>query len=88
VERTTSAAKLNATARDHFAFPHKILKGTVYNSSQATKDWRNLTKAAGLPGFCFHDLRHTFITNHAEMGTPLPLVMVGGHRIELWTSCL
>ncbi len=30
--------------------------------------WRSLRKAAGLPGFRFHDLRHTVITELAEMG--------------------
>jgi integrase len=30
--------------------------------------WRALRDAAGLPGFRFHDLRHTIITELAEMG--------------------
>ena len=30
--------------------------------------WRALRDAAGLPGFRFHDLRHTVITELAEMG--------------------
>ncbi|HEX4808697.1 MAG TPA: tyrosine-type recombinase/integrase [Bryobacteraceae bacterium] len=29
----------------------------------------------GIRGFRFHDLRHTFITTHAEIGTPLPVVI-------------
>src|SRR5690242_8897846 len=37
--------------------------------------WRKLTKAAGLSGLRFHDLRHTFITGHAEIETPLSVVM-------------
>ena len=32
--------------------------------------WRALRDAAGLPGLRFHDLRHTFITELAEMGIP------------------
>jgi integrase len=30
--------------------------------------WRALRDAAGLPGLRFHDLRHTVITELAEMG--------------------
>src|SRR5436309_8880902 len=30
--------------------------------------WRALRDAAGLPGLRFHDLRHTIITELAEMG--------------------
>lgn len=32
--------------------------------------WRNLGKAAGLPGLRFHDLRHTIITELAGMDLP------------------
>ena len=32
--------------------------------------WRALRDAAGLPGLRFHDLRHTIITELAEMGVP------------------
>ena len=32
--------------------------------------WRALRTAAGLPGLRFHDLRHTLITELAEMGVP------------------
>lgn len=32
--------------------------------------WRALRKKAGLDGFRFHDLRHTFITHLAEAGVP------------------
>jgi integrase len=41
--------------------------------------WRRLRKAAGLPGLRFHNLRHTFVTRQAELGTPLQVVqdMVG-----------
>ena len=41
--------------------------------------WRSLLKEAGLEGLRFHDLRHSFITEMAEHGVPLPVVqsMVG-----------
>jgi integrase len=36
--------------------------------------WRSLTRAAGFPGFCFHDLRHTLITHLAERNVPIPVI--------------
>ena len=32
--------------------------------------WRALRDAAGLPGFRFHDLRHTVVTDLSEAGEP------------------
>ena len=32
--------------------------------------WRALRRAAGLPGFRFHDLRHTVVTDLLEAGEP------------------
>jgi integrase len=43
--------------------------------------WRALRAAAGLPGFRFHDLRHTIITELAEMG-------VADHVLESITGHL
>jgi integrase len=43
--------------------------------------WRALREAAGLPGFRFHDLRHTIITELAEMG-------VADHVLESITGHL
>jgi hypothetical protein len=36
--------------------------------------WRKLTKEAGLEGLRGHDLRHNWITSHAEIGTPLSVL--------------
>jgi integrase len=36
--------------------------------------WRNATKNAGLPGFRFHDLRHTAATKRLEAGVPFAVV--------------
>jgi integrase len=85
------AQKLSAVAPDHFLFPYKMRKGVGYDPSRPMKGWRTawrkLTKAAGLPGFRFHDLRHTFITNHAEIGTPLPVLMAqAGHLSKRMTQ--
>jgi integrase len=42
--------------------------------------WRTLTKKAGLPGFRFHDLRHSAITQLAENGTSDSTIMaIAGH---------
>lgn len=85
------AYKLNSVAPDHFLFPYRDGKRMAYDPSRPTKGWRTawrrLTKVAGLPGFRFHDLRHTFITSHAEIGTPLPVIMVqAGHLSKRMTE--
>ena len=36
--------------------------------------WEVLKKEAGLPGFRFHDLRHTHITHAIEEGVPIEIV--------------
>jgi integrase len=42
--------------------------------------WRTLTKKAGLPGFRFHDLRHSAITQLAENGAADSTIMaIAGH---------
>jgi len=42
--------------------------------------WRTLTKKAGLPGFRFHDLRHSAITLLAENGASDSTIMaIAGH---------
>jgi len=42
--------------------------------------WRALRKAAGLPGFRFHDLRHTVVTDLLEAGEPEHVIeAITGH---------
>jgi integrase len=42
--------------------------------------WRSLRKAAGLPGFRFHDLRHTVVTDLLEAGEPEHVIeAITGH---------
>ena len=42
--------------------------------------WRNLTRAAGLKGLRFHDLRHQCITELLEAGAPEAAVLsIAGH---------
>jgi integrase len=87
------AQLLGASAPDHYLLPAELsrhtkssdpLKGeTGFDATRHQNSWRSawrsLLKAAGLVGLRFHDLRHTFITQMAERGVPLPVVqsMVG-----------
>lgn len=78
------ARQLGASHPDHFLIParlNRILANDngrsvvrVYDPAKPTKGWRtawrNLTKKAGLKGLRGHDLRHNWITGHAEIGTP------------------
>jgi integrase len=61
--------------------PHKGERGYDPTQHQAYWDtaWATLTEKAGLDGFRFHDLRHTFISHMVEKGIPLGLIqtMVG-----------
>jgi integrase len=45
-----------------------------YDPTKPTKGWRTawraLTEEAGLRGLRRHDLRHNWVTSHAEIGTP------------------
>jgi integrase len=79
------AEKLGASQPDHHLIP-AIVPGVIvgkngaplpvrrYDPTRPTKGWRTawrkLTEAAGLKGLRSHDLRHNWITSHAEIGTP------------------
>lgn len=60
---------------------HKGRRGYDPHQPQRYWDsaWRSLTRSAGLEGFRFHDLRHTFISHMVELGVPIGVVqaMVG-----------
>jgi integrase len=74
------AKNLTACEPKHYLFPYRLRIG--YDPTRPANGWRtawrSLREAAGLGrgqgSFRFHDLRHTFITSHAEAGTPLPVV--------------
>jgi integrase len=72
---------LGSTDPDHFVFPaceHQIDPTKPQKSFRTS--WRRLTKAAGLPGFRFHDLRHQAITELAETGaSDATLMALAGH---------
>lgn len=47
----------------------------------STRAWREACAAAGIPGFRFHDLRHTWASWHAQNGTPLQVLQeLGGWK--------
>jgi integrase len=74
-----------ANQPDHYLIPalvNTVIEGrngtTVrvrrYDPTKPTKGWRTawrkLTEKAGLKGLRGHDLRHSWVTSHAEIGTP------------------
>lgn len=50
------------------------------------KSWRKLMDACGMPGFRFHELRHTFRTLGAEAGVPLEVMMAQLGHMDRETS--
>jgi integrase len=80
---------LGAVAPEHYLLPADLSKHTKPadplqgmegfdpTRHQMTWDsaWANLKKAAGLPNFRFHDLRHTHITHAIESGVSVETVM-------------
>lgn len=83
------AAMLNAVAPQHYLLPADLSKHTkktdplrgkigfdpTRHQMSWTSAWESLKKAAGLPDFRFHDLRHTHITHAVESGVPIEVVM-------------
>ena len=78
VPLTVEAAQIVATQRGKheefvFSFRGKCLR-SVNNTA-----WRNALKRAGIEGFRWHDLRHTWATWHAQAGTLLHVLQeLGG----------
>jgi integrase len=79
------AEKLGANQPDHYLIPALVIEvieredglpGRVrrHDPARPTKGWRTawrkLTAEAGLEGIRGHDLRHNWVTSHAEIGTP------------------
>ncbi len=94
------AIRLGSNEPDHFLFPAYMSRYTKrpecaralgYDPTRPVKTWRtawrSLRKAAGLPKFRFHDLRHTAIANMAINGVPIPSIMaVAGHMSPEMTN--
>jgi integrase len=68
---------LGVTDADHYIFP--ACENGKIDATRPMKTWRSawrtLTKAAGLRGLRFHDLRHLAITELLESGLPDQAVM-------------
>ena len=79
------ARNLGACEPDHYLLPALVAavaegkNGTMvrvrrYDPTKPTKGWRTawrkLTQQAALKGLRGHDLRHNWVTSHAEIGTP------------------
>ena len=67
---------------EHYVFPacehHHVDPNRPITSFRTA--WRNATKAAGLPGLRFHDLRHTAITKLAEsLASEQTIMAIAGH---------
>ena len=81
LRETVSPFKNYLPAR-HFLFPaceHERIDPTRPMKSWRSA-WRQITKAAGIPGLRFHDLRHHAITELAESQTSDQTIMsVAGH---------
>jgi integrase len=82
VQLRERAEKLGSSEPDHYVFP-ACESGRV-DPSKPMKGWRNawrsLTKAAGLKGLRFHDLRHQAITELCEMGlSDMTIMGIAGH---------
>src|SRR5271165_3339379 len=76
------AQPFNGTEPEHFLFPaceNDHIDPTRPMKSWRTA-WRQLTKAAGIPGLRFHDLRHHAITELAEsQASDQTIMSVAGH---------
>jgi integrase len=76
------ASKLGIARPECYVFPsceNSHIDATHPQKTWRTA-WRNLTRAAGLKGFRFHDLRHQCITELLEGGAPEAAVLsIAGH---------
>jgi integrase len=76
------ANQLGIAGSESYVFPaceHSHIDGTRPQKTWRTA-WRNLTRAAGLKGLRFHDLRHQCITELLESGAPEAAVLsIAGH---------
>ncbi len=81
------ARLLGAVEPEHYLLPMNLRKSRHWSKKTKqkwdvtqpmktwVKSWRKLMAACKMPGFRFHDLRHTFRTQGAEAGVPLEVMM-------------
>ena len=92
------ARSLGATEPDHYLLPLNLRKSRYWSKKTSQKwdvsqpmttwikSWRKLMIACKMPGFRFHDLRHTFRTQGAEAGVPLEVMMAQLGHMDRQTS--
>lgn len=92
------AHALGATEPQHYLLPLQRMQSRYYHKGQDakwdvnrpmfswTRSWRKLVTECGMPGFRFHDLRHTFRTWGAEAGVPLEVMMAQLGHMDRETS--
>jgi integrase len=92
------ARTLGASEPVHYLLPLSMRKSRIFSKVtdqkwDATKpmvtwvkSWRKLMRACGMPGFRFHDLRHTFRTLGAQAGVPLEVMMAQVGHMDRQTS--
>ena len=78
---------LNKQARDLLASLPEPRTGRVWGNLTRVwaNTWESACKRSGVPGFRFHDLRHTWASWHAMAGTPLSVLqeLGGWHSHEM-----
>lgn len=78
---------LNSQAKELLASLPGPREGRVWGSLTRVwaNSWESACKRAGVPGFRFHDLRHTWASWHAMAGTPLSVLqeLGGWHSHEM-----
>ena len=92
------AHAVGATEPQHYLLPLQRMQSRYYHKGQDakwdvsrpmfswTRSWRKLLAECGMPGFRFHDLRHTFRTWGAEAGVPLEVMMAQLGHMDRETS--
>jgi len=92
------ARSLGATEPEHYLLPMNLRKSRHWSKKTRekwdvsqpmktwVKSWRKLMAACHMPGFRFHDLRHTFRTQGAEAGVPLEVMMAQLGHMDRETS--
>jgi integrase len=82
--RDAHAAKHPKRPLGEYVFPSHGAEG---HRVDIKRDWRQLTKAAGITGLRIHDLRHSFASQLASGGASLPLIgALLGHSNPVTTS--
>jgi integrase len=92
------AKVLGASEPEHYLLPLNLRKSRIWSKKTKSKwdvtqpmtswvkSWRKLMAACKMPGFRFHDLRHTFRTQGAEAGVPLEVMMAQLGHMDRQTS--